>query len=227
MTATLPPSTSTTDLIVIGAGGNVADIVDIVERVNSDGHRLQLVGLLDDHVEVGAVRYGHGVLGPLSDWRRHVQACFLSSIRNDAMHYRHEAIIEALGIADDRWASLVHPSANVSRRASIGRGVYVCSGASIAAGAQIDDHASIGPGAIVGHDSRLQEYAIVAAGAVVGGRVDVGRACYVGSGSALMPNVTIGDRALIGLGAVVITDITANHVVIGNPARTLRVRDQG
>ena len=51
----------------------------------------------------------------------------------------------------DRFATLVHPSAGVSARARLGRGVCVNYGASVAGNVTIGDHASVGPGCVVGH----------------------------------------------------------------------------
>lgn len=220
-----PPANSGTRLVVIGAGGNVADVSDIVRTLQREGTDIEIVALLDDVADLGEHRYGHHVTGPLGDWPRHDGARFISSIRNTATHRHHREIISALRIPPDRWVTLVDPRAHVSELATLGHGVYVCGGAALAAHARIGDHASVGPGAVIGHDTELRSGAIVAAGAVVGGRVVLGENCYVGSGSSVMPNVTIGDRALVGLGAVVINDVPPDHVVVGNPARTLRVYD--
>jgi putative colanic acid biosynthesis acetyltransferase WcaB len=51
----------------------------------------------------------------------------------------------------------------------------------------------------------------------LGNYVDIG--CHV----VILGNVKIGDRAVIGAGSVVIKDVPAGGVVVGNPARLLRV----
>ena len=45
----------------------------------------------------------------------------------------------------------------------------------------------------------------------------------IGSGSTILCGVTIGERAMIGAGAVVTKDVTANGIVVGNPARVIRL----
>ncbi len=49
------------------------------------------------------------------------------------------------------------------------------------------------------------------------------RGARVGGGAIICPQVEIGEDALVGAGAVVTKDVPARTVVVGNPARFLRV----
>ena len=46
----------------------------------------------------------------------------------------------------------------------------------------------------------------------------------IGTHATIMCGVTIGENALVGAGAVVTKDVPPNTVVVGNPARVLRLR---
>jgi acetyltransferase-like isoleucine patch superfamily enzyme len=52
----------------------------------------------------------------------------------------------------------------------------------------------------------------------------VGNDVWIGRNAIFLPGVTVGDGAVIGAGAVVAKDIEPYHVVVGNPARTVRSR---
>jgi acetyltransferase-like isoleucine patch superfamily enzyme len=52
------------------------------------------------------------------------------------------------------------------------------------------------------------------------------RGASLGSGAVILGGVTIGEGALVGAGAVVTRDVPAGAVVVGNPAKVLRMRDQ-
>ena len=54
----------------------------------------------------------------------------------------------------------------------------------------------------------------------IGNYVDIG--CHV----VILGAVKIGDRAVIGAGSVVLKDVPAGGVVVGNPARLIRVVEQ-
>jgi len=49
---------------------------------------------------------------------------------------------------------------------------------------------------------------------------------WLGSGSKILMGVTIGKGAVVGAGSIVTTDIPPYHVVVGNPAKTIKVRGQ-
>ena len=51
------------------------------------------------------------------------------------------------------------------------------------------------------------------------------RRASIGSGAVILAGLTIGEDALVGAGAVVTHDVVAGTVVVGNPARFLRPRD--
>jgi len=213
-----------TELIIIGAGGGVADIADLVLRAQRNGIAVELAGLLDDNVPDESIVYGHRVVGRLADWTRFDNALFVSTIRNEAVHHRHEAIIAPLGIPRERWATLTDSAATVAAAATVGPGSYVCAGAVVAPGVAIGDHVSVGPNSTIGHDCVLDDFVVVAPAAVIGGRVTIERAAYIGSGASVTPEVRVGARSLVGLGSVVVGDVSKDHVVVGNPARTIRVR---
>src|SRR5208283_2951908 len=55
----------------------------------------------------------------------------------------------------------------------------------------------------------------------------VERGASIGSGTTLLCGITIGRRAMIGAGSVVTRDVPADAVVAGNPARILRMLNEG
>lgn len=55
---------------------------------------------------------------------------------------------------------------------------------------------------------------------IIGNHVDIG--CHV----VILGAVKIGDRAVIGAGSVVLKDVPAGGIVVGNPARLIRVVEQ-
>jgi acetyltransferase-like isoleucine patch superfamily enzyme len=49
------------------------------------------------------------------------------------------------------------------------------------------------------------------------------RGARIGGGAVLCPGVVIGEEAFVGAGAVVIRDVPQHAVVVGNPARQIRI----
>lgn len=51
------------------------------------------------------------------------------------------------------------------------------------------------------------------------------RGASIGAGAIILPGVKVGERAMVGAGAVVTKDVPAFAVVVGNPARVVRMLD--
>jgi len=209
-------------LIILGASGNAYDILDIVEATNADQQRWELVGVLDDALAAGITHLGLPVLGSLrsaADWE-HGQ--FIFAIGSDSSFRRRPAMLAATGLGPERFATLIHPAASVSRRAKLGRGTYVGFGASLAGGVMVGDHVAVGPGVIIGHDSVIGNFTVIAPGAVVSGFVRIEGPSYIGARAVVRQRQQIGLGALVGMGAVVVHNVSPGTTVVGNPARPLR-----
>ena len=54
----------------------------------------------------------------------------------------------------------------------------------------------------------------------------VKRGASIGSGCTILSKVTVGENAIVGAGSVVTKNVPANTIVVGNPARFLRMLGQ-
>jgi sugar O-acyltransferase (sialic acid O-acetyltransferase NeuD family) len=121
---------------------------------------------------------------------------------------------------------LVDPTAVLPRTAQLRHGAYVNAGAVLGSHVELGCHAHVNRAATVGHDAVLGFGASIGPGAVLAGHVVVGPAAFVGAGATVLPEVRIGRRAIVGAGAVVTSDVGDHEVVVGNPARVLKRRDE-
>lgn len=119
----------------------------------------------------------------------------------------------------------IHPSAFVSRSASIGDGTVVMVNAIINANARIGQHVIINSAAIVEHDCVIGDFVHISPSATLSGNVQVGKGSHIGAGATIKPGVKIGKWCSIGAGAVIVTDVPDGAVVVGNPGRILRFND--
>ena len=55
-------------------------------------------------------------------------------------------------------------------------------------------------------------------------RATIGHDTWIGAGAMVKPEVTLGHGAVVGSGAVVTKDVDPYTIVVGNPARVLRLR---
>ena len=208
-------------LVIIGAGGNVYDLLDTVEAINKSVPTWEIIGILDDRREVGTDHLGIPILGPLPEAPKISDCSFVSSIWNENVSCVLHEILGRTELNASDFATIIHPTVSVSPRAHLATSVVIHQAASIAGNVKIGEFVSIGPGCIIGHDTIITGFTAVAAGAIISGSVRVGSNCYIGSGSIIRQNIEIGNGAVIGMGAVVVDDVAPNSVVVGNPARLL------
>ena len=212
-------------LIILGTGGTCRDIVDTVRDLNASGvaPRIDCMGFLDDNEALwGSTVEGLPVIGPLAAARDIRECRFVNGIGSPANYTLKEQLIARTGLPIERFATLVHPTASVSRTARLGHGVVVFQQVTITSNVTVGHHVVILPNSVISHDDEIGDYTCVAGGVKVSGGVRVGRGCYLGSGAALIGGIEVGDGALVGMGSVVLKNVPAWTVVAGNPARHLR-----
>ncbi|WP_240477118.1 acetyltransferase [Pseudomonas psychrophila] len=117
--------------------------------------------------------------------------------------------------------SLVHPSATISRYATLGAGVVAFAGVVVNAGVKIGDGAILNTGCSIDHDCVLDDCVHVSPGARIAGAVQVGRMSWIGIGACIRQEISIGAKVTVGAGAAVVNNITDGVTVVGVPARAL------
>jgi sugar O-acyltransferase (sialic acid O-acetyltransferase NeuD family) len=131
-------------------------------------------------------------------------------------------ILEKYAQFQDRFLTIVHPAASVSREADLGLGVFVGQGAQVAIGAKVGDNVILNTGSIVDHDSVVKSNSHVAPGAVLSGNVELGHSVHIGAGATVIQGIRIASDTVVGAGAVVVKNIlTPNSTWVGIPARQL------
>lgn len=134
---------------------------------------------------------------------------------------RHQKMMQ-LEKCNSTFATVMHPSAVISRYTEIGNGTVILAGAVINSDVRIGCGVIINTGATVDHDCEVSDYAHVSPGAHLAGGVHIGFRTWVGIGACIKQSVSIGNDTIVGAGAVVLKDIPNDKIAIGNPARLLR-----
>lgn len=117
--------------------------------------------------------------------------------------------------------TIIHPSASVSSRATLGIGAVVMANAVINAFATLGDGCVVNSGAIVEHDCSIGDFVHIAPGAILTGTVTVGKCTWIGAGSTVRQGETIGKNVMVGAGSVVVKPVPDGMTVVGCPASPL------
>lgn len=201
-------------LAILGAGGHGRVVADSAEAAG-----WQKIVFFDDRFPNLVDNHGWPVIGSLVDLLADVR-CFAGVIVGIGDGRARLDILGRLDAAGAIIASVIHPRAWVSTRASLGAGVVVSAGAVINIGADIGRGCIINTGATVDHDCKIAAGVHIAPGAHVSGGVEIGTASWVGVGACVRQGIHIGTSVIVGAGAAVVTDLPDNVVATGVPARS-------
>jgi sugar O-acyltransferase (sialic acid O-acetyltransferase NeuD family) len=121
------------------------------------------------------------------------------------------------------FGNALHSSAVISRFSTIGEGTVVFHGAIVQANAKLGKHVIVNTGAQIDHDCLIADFVHVAPSATLCGTVEVGEGSLIGAGATVIPGIKIGQWAAVGAGAVVTQNIPDYAVVVGVPAKIIRI----
>lgn len=129
----------------------------------------------------------------------------------------HYAVIREETVIGDRFRMWVH--AVIDYGCQIGHDVKLHCGVYLAQGTVLEDEVFMGPGSVTTNDRHPGS--------------SHGKACFqgpvirrgaqIGARAVILPGITVGVRALVGAGSVVTKDVPPEAVVVGNPARVIKM----
>ena len=192
---------------IIGANGHAKVIIDIFIE-----NGVAITGLWDDNRGI-TVLGDHLVSGAVADFACLKASDFIIAIGNNATRKKVAALLPETG------ALGLHPTAYISRSATLDTGTVVMANASINAGAKIGRHVIVNTNASVDHDCILGDFVHISPQAGLAGNVQIGEGTHIGIGACVIQGIKIGKWATIGAGAVIIRDVPDYAVVVGNPGR--------
>ncbi len=210
------------ELLLIGAGGFGRETVEAI-RAGQDGSAWRLLGFLDDDPAlVGTERDGTPVIGSVASVGDYPNSMIVVCTGSPSNFRSRKRIVQGLGLAPNRYATVIHPTASIGRSVTLGEGTVLLASVIATAAVEIGAHVAVMPCSVLTHDDVIEDYATIAAGVCLGGGVTVGEGAYLGSGALVHEGVRIGCGALVGMGAVVLDDVPPGEVWAGVPARPIR-----
>ena len=126
---------------------------------------------------------------------------------------------------DYNLAILVHPSASVAESAVLEEGTMVAHNAFVSIKAHLFTNALVQPLACVHHECSVGRNSVVSTSAVMGGNSSLGYNSFIGLGASVKQGISVGNGSVVGMGAVVIKNVSDRVMVVGNPARAIKMGD--
>lgn len=202
-------------LAIIGAGGHAKVVLDAALLMK----QWEEIVFLDDFHNGRSEFMGFRLAGACALLGQALQPDVYDVALGIGSNNARAKYFETADKAGFTMPCIVHPSAVVSRFATLGRASVVFANAVINAGAKIGNGVIINTSASVDHDCILDDFVHISPGAHLAGNTHVGACSWMGIGSVSRQGAKIGTASMVGAGAAVIQDIASGVVAVGIPAK--------
>ncbi len=205
------------EIILVGAGGHAAVILDILKAQIAKGEKIKFKGFLDDSNKKQWM--GYPVLGSTLNINHFNEenTYFILAIGSNKIRYKLIQKYKHL-----KFYTAIHPSAIIGSQVEIGDGTVVMPNAVINANSQIGQHVIINTGAIVEHDNLIEHCAHVASNATLCGGARVKALTHIKSGVTVVQGITVGSQSIIEAGSTVMNDLPNQVIASGSLAQIIK-----
>ncbi len=211
-------------LIIIGGYGNGTVVASTVEDINSVKKEWEILGFLNDN-ETEPIN-GYPILGKINKeviekYLLDDDVHFFYTLISVKLNYKFLYKLNDLEIPIERFATIIHPTAVVSKTAKIGYGVCIQPFVSVGPNTNIGNFIHIFAQSLIGHGATLDDYSYVANNACIGADVHLKEGAYLGTNATTLEYVTLGKWSITGIGTVVLKNVEDYAKVVGSPAKVI------
>lgn len=211
------PNSAEKEILLIGAriDGHAGVLVDTLKCLQE----YKLVGFIDRTPDLqGKMICGVPVIGSSDDLASFdFSGKYLHIAIGD--NAARKKIYQELKSMGARLATIVHPTAIISRDVVTGAGCFIGAGAIVNNGTNIGPVSIINTGSIVEHDNEIGCAVHVAPGTTTAGRVKVEDLAFIGVGSTILPDIIVGQAVMVGAGSTVVKNVPSQTTIIGYAAQ--------
>jgi sugar O-acyltransferase (sialic acid O-acetyltransferase NeuD family) len=198
-------------IIIMGGGGGAKMLIDALKH----SKQYQVVGILDDKLELGINVLGVCVVGRLSD----VNKLLAININNFVLAFgvlsqrniRYELYLKFKKMGCN-FPNIIHPKAVVEESVIMGEGNVILAMANVGSCVKMGNLNYINNNALVSHDCELQDNIHLAPSSVLASSITIESNVLVGMNTTLYYGISIGNGVTILNGLVINNSISKNII---------------
>ncbi|MGA2669354.1 MAG: acetyltransferase [Ignavibacteria bacterium] len=213
------------EIVIIGAGGMGREILDVIEYQNTLKTKWNFLGFVDEDPKLlGLTVREYPVLGDIT-WFEDNYNCKIKIIIGIGNNYIRRIMVNQLLKYEPTFASLIHPSVNITKQVKLGPGSVILAGCTLTNNITIGEHVIVNIGTSISHDSNIKNFVNLCPGVHISGNNLINEDVYMGTGSLTINDIIIGKGTYVGAGAVVTKSLPEYVLAIGIPAKPIKKLD--
>ena len=188
-------------IIIIGSGGHAKVVADIIlareKELNED---LKIIGFLDDNFK--NLKYDNIFNIPI-----------LGDLNNIDNFSKNEDYFFIIAIGSNEV------------RKKISEKYVIMANVVINPNSTIGKHCILNTSSVIEHDNKLGDYVHISPNTTLCGGVNIEDNSWIGAGSVVRQQIHIGKDVLVGANSVVVKNIEDDCIVVGNPAKKIKEKE--
>ncbi|MBR8537389.1 acetyltransferase [Carboxylicivirga sediminis] len=145
---------------------------------------------------------------------------FIISFANHKLRLKIEELMNSLGAEP---TNVIHPKAEISPSATIGKGNYIAANAVISSNVNVGDNNVFNYNLVVGHDTTIENHNIINPGVSIGGNCHIASRTLIGANSFILQGKRIGNDCIVDALTYIDRDIDAGFIGTNRDYDNLRV----
>ena len=207
------------NILIIGARGFGRTVYEYLEDISQLDHDINIKGFLDDNP---AALNGYDGFAPIissvEDYCISPDDFFVCAVGD--ITYKQLYVNKILKKGGSFY-TLIHPRAEVSKRAIIGNGTIVAPLAAVGTNAVIGDFCLLQGLSVIAHDVSVGDWSRIDTHVVCAGKSQIGSCVTIFTGAIINQNAIVEDYCHVGAGSFVLKKARKGTTVYGNPAQEL------
>jgi len=203
-------------VVIVGAGGFGREVFNYVEDSIRCGSIWRIKGFIDDSPHaLDGYDYPRKIISSIDSYvPEHDDVCIVAV----GIPKARKAVVERLRARGARFASFIHPTAQIGRNVRMGTGCVMCPETRLTCDISVGDFAIFNASSGAGHDAEIGSYATISAFCDITGHCKVGEGAFLASSVSMRPSSKVGAWASVGIGSCVIMNIKDGESAHGTPA---------
>lgn len=208
------------NIAIYGAGGFGKEVACLIERINRNGGKWDLIGFYDDTKPAGSSvsRYGL-VLGGMETLQQVNQPLAVAIAINDNKVVRR--LRESINNPHITFPNLIDPSLFLVDKQTVimGEGNIIQNDCMISCDVTLGDFNLINDHVVIGHDNHIGSFNGLMPAAHLSGGITIGDNNLLGVASVVLQGMEIGNGVTLGANSVLMTQPKDNSTYLGVPAK--------